>query len=63
MLGPSCAIVPRADRYGHPEKVDLTTSNWKSRKLDMAAPHCDKYGHIDISDPKGKISVQARVSR
>ena len=63
MLDRSCAIVPRADRYGHPEKVDLTTSNWKSRKLDMATPHCDKYGHIDISDPKGGISVQARVSR
>jgi hypothetical protein len=63
MLGRSCAIVPRADRYGHPEKVDLTTSTWKSHKLDIAVPHCDKYGHVDINDPKGKISVQARVSR
>jgi hypothetical protein len=63
MLGRSWAIVPRADRYGHPEKVDLTRSTWKSHKLDIAGPHCDKYGHIDIHDPKGKISVQARVSR
>ena len=52
MLGPSCAIVPRADRYGHPEKIDLTTSMRKSQKLDIAAPHCDKYGHVDRNDLK-----------
>jgi hypothetical protein len=69
MLGPSCAIVPRADRYGHPEKVDLTTSNWKSRKLDMAAPHCDKYGHIDTGDSQcagreqGPLRTQLRRER
>jgi hypothetical protein len=63
MLSRSCTIVPRADRYGHPEKNDLQTSIWKSHKLDIAAPHCDKYGHVGNDDPKRKISVQARVSR
>jgi hypothetical protein len=63
MLSRSCTIVPRADRYGHAEKIDLETSIWKSHKLDIAAPHCDKYGHVDPDDPKRKIPVQARVSR
>jgi hypothetical protein len=62
MLGRSCTVVPRADRYGHPEKIDLTTSMRKSQKLDIAAPHCDKYGHVDSKDPRRKISVQG-VSR
>jgi hypothetical protein len=63
MQGRSCTIAPRADRYGHPEKIDLTASTWKCHKLDIAAPHCDKYGHVDSNDPKRKISVQGRVSR
>ena len=54
MLSSSWTIVPRADRYGHPGKIDVTTSEWKSHKLDIAAPHCDKYGHIDSTDPKGQ---------
>jgi len=62
MLGRSCTDVPRADRYGHPEKIDLTTSMRKSQKLDIADPHCDKYGHVDSKDPRRKISVQG-VSR
>ena len=52
MLSRSCTIVPRADRYGHPDKMDLTTSTWESHKLDIAAPHCDKYGHVDRNDLK-----------
>src|SRR5246127_1743096 len=63
MLSRSWTIVPRADRYGHPEKIDLKTSIWKSHKPDIAAPHCDKYGHVDNDDLKRKISFQARVSR
>jgi len=59
MHGRSCAIVPRADRYGHPEKIDLATSWWKSHKLDIAAPHCDKYGHIDSNDLKEKSPPRA----
>jgi hypothetical protein len=59
MHGRSCAIVPRADRYGHPEKMDLATSLWKSDKLEIAAPHCDKYGHIDSYDPKEKSPPRA----
>jgi hypothetical protein len=57
MLSRSCTIVPRADRYGHPDKMDLTTSTWESHKLDIAAPHCDKYGHVDSDDPKRKIKT------
>jgi hypothetical protein len=52
MIGRSRTIIPRADRYGHPEKIDPTTSVWKSHKLDIAAPHCDKYGHVDRNDLK-----------
>ena len=39
-------VVPRADRYGHPEGVNPTGLELTSNEYCTSAPHCDKYGHV-----------------
>src|SRR5258708_32900051 len=43
-------------RYGHPEGVNLTTLMPWSHEPRVAAPHCDRYGHVDGNDPRTKFS-------
>jgi hypothetical protein len=51
----------RADRYGHPEKV-LTALTLTSDGHVVAAPYCDKYGHI-VGDEQRLTSIRAAQSR
>ena len=39
-------VVPRADRYGHPEGVNSTALELTINEHHIAAPFCDKYGHV-----------------
>jgi hypothetical protein len=54
-------VAPRADRYGHPEKV-LTAPALTSDEHVVAAPYCDKYGHI-VGDDQRLTSLRAVQSR
>ena len=53
----------RADRYGHPEGVNLTTLMPGSHDPGVAAPHCDRYGHVEGNDPRKKVADEAIVVR
>ena len=50
-------------RYGHPEGVNLTTLTRGSHDLGVAAPHCDRYGHVEGIDPRKKVADEAIVVR
>jgi hypothetical protein len=50
-----------ADRYGHPERVNLTTLMSRSYDHVVAAPHCDRYGHVEGNDPRQKVAAEAIV--
>src|SRR6266481_6365016 len=50
-------------RYGHPEGVNLTTLMRGSYDSGVAAPHCDRYGHVKGIDPKKKVADEAIVVR
>jgi hypothetical protein len=52
---------PHADRYGHPEGVNLTTLMSRSYDRVVAAPHCDRYGHVERNDPRQKVAAEAIV--
>jgi len=41
-------------RYGHPEGVNLTTLMPGSHDPGAAAPHRDRYGHVEGNDPRKK---------
>ena len=59
---PLCDRVdPHADRYGHPEGVNLTTLMPGSYDHVVAAPHCDRYGHVEGNDPRQKVAYEAIV--
>ena len=51
----------RADRYGHPEGVNLMTLTPGSYDHVVAAPHCDRYGHVEGNDPRQKVADEAIV--
>jgi hypothetical protein len=48
-------------RYGHPEGVNLTTLMPGSHDPGVAAPHCDRYGHVEGNDPRKKVADEAIV--
>ena len=48
-------------RYGHPEGVNLTTLMPGSYDHVVAAPHCDRYGHVEGNDPRQKVAYEAIV--
>ena len=50
-------------RYGHPEGVNLTTLMRGSHDPGVAAPHCDRYGHVEGIDPRKKVADEAIVVR
>ncbi len=50
-------------RYGHPEGVNLTTLMPGSHDPGVAAPHCDRYGHVEGNDPRKKVADEAIVVR
>ena len=52
---------PHADRYGHPEGVNLTTLIPGIYDHVVAAPHCDRYGHVEGNDPRQKVADEAIV--
>ena len=54
---------PHADRYGHPEGVNLTTLMPGIYDHVVAAPHCDRYGHVEGNDPRKKVADEAIVVR
>ena len=56
-------VAPHADRYGHPEGVNLTTLMRGSHDPGLPAPHCDRYGHVEGNDPRKKVADQAIVVR
>ena len=51
---------PHADR-GHPEGVNLTTLMQGIYDHVVAAPHCDRYGHVEGNDPRQKVAYEAIV--
>jgi|SRR5713101_6406030 len=51
MPGHDNIAVPHADRYGHPEAVNLMTLTPGSYDHGVTAPHCDRYGHVEGNDP------------
>jgi len=51
-------VVPRADRYGHPEGVKLTTLTLTSAEHGVAAPYCDKYGHVEANERRMKSAAE-----
>ena len=54
-------VDPHADRYGHPEGVNLTTLMPGRHDHVVAAPHCDRYGHVEGNDPRQKVAYEAIV--
>ena len=50
-------------RYGHPEGANLTTLMRGSHDPGVAAPHCDRYGHVEGNDPRKKVANEAIVVR
>ena len=50
-------------RYGHAEGVNLTTLMRGSHDPGAAAPHCDRYGHVEGIDPRKKVADEAIVVR
>jgi hypothetical protein len=56
MPGNDNIAAPHADRYGHPEAVNLMTLKPRSYDHVVAAPHCDRYGHIEGDDPTTRLS-------
>ena len=56
MPGHDNIAAPHADRYGHPEPVNLMTLTPGSYDHDVAAPHCDRYGHVEGNDPRKKFA-------
>jgi hypothetical protein len=57
-------VVPRADRYGHPEGVNLTGLELTGNEHRTTAPHCDKYGHV-VGDEqrRAKPAAETRDAR
>jgi len=53
-------VVPRADRYGHPEGGKSTALALKSREPGVAVLHCDKYGHIEGNERRVKSAVESK---
>jgi hypothetical protein len=53
-------VVPRADRYGHPKDVKLTALVLTSNEHGLAAPHCDKYGHVEGNERRMKSAAEGR---
>lgn len=53
-------VVPRADRYGHPEGVKLTALALKSDEHGVAAPHCDKYGHVEGNERRIRSAAEGK---
>ena len=53
-------VVPRADRYGHPEGRKLTALALTSDEHCVAAPHCDKYGHVEGNEHAKKSVAQGK---
>jgi hypothetical protein len=53
-------VVPRADRYGHPEGGKLRALPLTSGELGLAAPHCDKYGHVEGNERRIKSVAQGK---
>ena len=46
------------DRYGHPGGINLTTlMPWIYDHVG-AAPHCDRYGHVEGNDPRQKAPTR-----
>ena len=50
-----------ADRYGHPEGVNLTQINARELPHVVAASHCDRYGHVEGNGPGQKVAYEAIV--
>jgi hypothetical protein len=48
----SCVTLTQR-RYGHPEGVNLVTLMRGSQDPGVSTPHCDRYGHIEGTDPSG----------
>jgi hypothetical protein len=53
-------VVPRADRYGHPEGGKLTALALTSDEHGVAAPHCDKHGHVEGNEHAKKSVAQGK---
>src|SRR6202051_5161276 len=49
------------DRSGHPEGINLTTLMPAIYAHVVAAPHCDRYGHVEGNNPRQKIADEAIV--
>ena len=52
-------VVPRADRYGHPEGEELTALALTSHEHGVAAPHCDRYGHVEGNERRVKCAAES----
>jgi hypothetical protein len=53
-------VVPRADRYGHPEGGKLAALAPTSDEHGVAAPHCDKYGHVEGNERRIKSAAEVK---
>jgi hypothetical protein len=53
-------VIPRADRYDHPEGGKLTALALTSDEHGVAAPHCDKYGHVEGDERRIKSGAQGK---
>jgi hypothetical protein len=51
-------VFPRADRYGHPEGVKSAAPALTINEHGVAAPHCDKYGHV-VGDEQRRVKSAA----
>jgi co-chaperonin GroES (HSP10) len=49
------------DRYGHPKVVNLKTLMSGIYDHVVAAPHCDRYGHVEGNNPRQKVAVEVIV--
>jgi hypothetical protein len=56
MPGHDNIAAPHADRYGHPEAVNLRTLTPGSYEHGVDAAHCDRYGHVEGNDPMTRLS-------
>ena len=49
------------DLHGHAGGVNLTRLMPGSYDHVVAAPHCDRYGHVEGNDPRQKVADEAIV--
>jgi hypothetical protein len=62
VAGRSFILVPRADRYGHPEEAAVARKLWAdSPETEVAGVRCDRYGHPGLEGCKKQSAPEGRL--